>query len=278
MPQIENPINFLKPPVSEVLLSAQFVPVDGFTAAHYGLLWKEFRQEFPTVEQHAPVSHAVESFGQMIPLKQSIVLPFQIMDGPPAPRIWFKATDDTQLIQIQTDRFMHNWRKTNPGDQYPRYAKMREAFAQELRKFEKFLRDEHLGKLMPDQCEITYINHISSSEGFEDLGKVLNIWNRPEKEKLSLAMEDIQMRQLYIIPGTDNKPIGRVYVEARSAVQAVDLRKVYLVSFTARLKPLGEGIDAVLESLDLGRKWVAKTFIATTTPEIRSVWGEEYEA
>ena len=278
MTSTENLINFSKPPVSEVLLSAQFVPVEGFTAAHFGLLWNEFRKKFPKVEQQPIVPHALESFGKMIPLQQMMGLPLQIFDRQPSPRVWFKAPDETQLIQVQTDRFMHNWRKTVPGDQYPRYTKMRELFGQELRGFEKFLQSEHLGKLVPDQCEITYINHISSSEGFEDLGNVLSIWNRPDKDKLSLVMDDIHIRQQYIIPSADNKPLGRVHIEARSAVQAVDLRKCYLLSLTARIKPICEGIDGVLQSLDLGREWIMKTFVSITTPEIRKVWGEEYES
>src|SRR6266566_564057 len=75
---------------------------------------------------------------------------FQIeaFDVPPAPRLWFLNESGTELIQVQEDRFIHNWRKTDSGQQYPRYEYIRGRFNSELQLFSSFLEAEKLPRLV----------------------------------------------------------------------------------------------------------------------------------
>jgi uncharacterized protein (TIGR04255 family) len=279
MPGLTKFPNFEKPPVIEVVLSAQFVPVDGLTAAHLGLLWTRFRKDFPAIEQHGPVEHAVESFGQMVPLKPSIML--QLVDSPPTPRCWFKNDSGTELIQVQVDRFMHNWRKTGEGDQYPRYEHIRKRFGEELRQFESFINEEKLGRLVPDQCEVTYINHIASGEGWQnvgELGNILNFWKGETTEGGLSEPEEIKVTQKYVISDSAGKPAGRLHVDVQSAFRASDRHRLYVLTLTARTKPVESTIDGVLGGLDLGRENIVKSFVALTTLEIRKVWVQKDES
>ena len=43
----------------------------------------------------------------------------ELLENPPLPRVWFLEPNGNKLIQVQRERFHHNWRKINPGDEYP---------------------------------------------------------------------------------------------------------------------------------------------------------------
>ena len=53
---------------------------------------------------------------------------FEVLAAPPTPRVFFINTRRTELLQVQRDRFIHNWRKIGDGDQYPRFERMLETF------------------------------------------------------------------------------------------------------------------------------------------------------
>ena len=57
----------------------------------------------------------------------------------------------SKLIQIQKDRFIHNWRKVGEGDKYPRYEPIRDTFRFELEAFRTVLAREQFGHLLIKQ-------------------------------------------------------------------------------------------------------------------------------
>ncbi len=116
-----------------------------------GLLWSMFRKDFPRTEDHPPLARSIERFDK--PDLPS----FRIEPAPLTPRSWFLNKDGSQLIQVQQDRFVHNWRKVGSNTAYPPYRTLREKFAENLRAFESFARTEQLGEFKPDQCEFTYL-------------------------------------------------------------------------------------------------------------------------
>ena len=91
------------------------------------------------------------------------------------PRTWFVHADGHGVIQVQRDRFLHNWRKIRPYDEYPRYHHVIGMFRAHLSSFAEFLEAHHLGVITPLQYELTYINHIIQGEGWNiirDVGKI----------------------------------------------------------------------------------------------------------
>jgi len=55
--------DFTNPPVIEVALSVQFEPLSGFRTSHFGLLWSDFRRQFPRTEEHPPRPPVIDQFG-----------------------------------------------------------------------------------------------------------------------------------------------------------------------------------------------------------------------
>ena len=124
---------------------------------------EKFKTDYPSCQEVAPLAPVIEQFEE----ERKIGLDFQ--EVPPLPRIWFIHKSDNGIIQVQRDRFLHNWRKVQPEDEYPRYPKVIEMFKSMLSQFESFLHENKFEKLVPLQYEMTYINHIWEGEGWSNL-------------------------------------------------------------------------------------------------------------
>src|SRR5258708_2628822 len=197
--------DFERPPVTEVALSIQFARLPKVTNIHGGLLWSEFRADYPNYEEHPPLAPAFEIFGPNPVAGHQL----EFFAGAPLIRYWFIRPDGSSLLQFQPDRLVHNWRKQDPGDEYPRYEKIRAEFVKEVRTFERFLKAGDLGEVKPNQCEVIYINHIEMPDGTDPRNcpqRVLAFWsNEPTGEGLP-SMEDVAV-QLRFLLGDEGKHI-----------------------------------------------------------------------
>src|SRR5206468_7988683 len=108
LPDYENP------PVTEVVCGMSFKPVQ-LQIPHIGLFWERCREEYPTCQEVAPLLPVIERFGEEDTSEA------QVFNEVPLPRVWFIHRQDTGIIQLQRDRFLHNWKKGKPTDAYPRY-------------------------------------------------------------------------------------------------------------------------------------------------------------
>src|ERR1700691_5158974 len=115
------PPEFVRPPVIEVALSVQFRRLERLRSAHLGSLWAKFRHRFPRTEDYAPLEPAFERFDQNRN-QPKLGGEVRAYDVPPLPRAWFLNEGGTELIQVQPDRFVRNWRKVDEEDRYVRYT------------------------------------------------------------------------------------------------------------------------------------------------------------
>jgi uncharacterized protein (TIGR04255 family) len=265
---------FDRPPVVEVALGVQFNPLVALTSTRLGLLWARFRDRYPVTEEHAPLASVTEEFGP--PREFSVDLQVHAVGAPPPPRCWFINEASTHLIQVQQDRFVCNWRKRTEEDEYPRYGRLREAFAGTLAEFMTFLADEQLGELVPNQCELTYIDHIPLGEGWDRFGqldRVLAVWSGRHSDSYLPEPEDVTTQTRYVIRDEGHDPIGRLHFTAKPAVRRADGVQLLVLTAVARGRPLGDGVDGVLRFLDTGHEWVARGFVSLTTPHMHALWG-----
>ena len=265
--------NFGDPPVVEVVLSVQFEPLEGLRVAHLGLLWNEFRERFPKTEERPPIEAVIEKFEPRSPAKVGVRI--ETYEIPPVPRTWLLNEASTELIQVQPDRFIHNWRKIGEGDEYPRYEKIRESFRQELETFSQFLAREKVGELRFNQCEVTYVNHIVAGEGWERHGQIesiFNLWTTRPSHAFLQEPDDAGFRTRYIIQSANGVPIGRLHVEVQPAWRTSDMKPMYVLNLTARGVPQGNGFEGAFDFLNTGRKWIVEGFASITTPRMHSIW------
>src|SRR5262245_53751366 len=166
--------DFAAPPVVEVALGLQFDPPIGLTSAVLGRIWELYKSRFPRTEDQPPLPSVLEAADVRAPQPTRL----RLMGVPPLPRCWFLNASQSELIQIQDDKFIRNWRKTGEADQYPRYERIRDAFKADYKVFADFVVGSGLGSLQPTQCEVTYVNHIKvgGSWGHGAIEHVLRMW------------------------------------------------------------------------------------------------------
>ncbi|MCX6022099.1 MAG: TIGR04255 family protein [Chloroflexi bacterium] len=265
--------DFAEPPLVEMLLSLQFDSLPGFGVPQIGLLWSLFRERFPKTEDHPSLDPVFERFD---PLRVPFApFRFQAFDADLPFRSWFLNTIETELIQIQSDRFIHNWRQGDSGEIYPRYNHVLTSFKRELEVFQGFLRSEGLGEVRPNQCEVTYINHIVSEKGWDRLGQlsdILSVWRSQKTDQFLPESEEISFSARYIIPDDTGKPVGRLHISANPAYRKSDNKPVIVLNLTARGNPDGEGMDGVFRFFDKGHVWIVRGFADMTTSHMQALW------
>jgi uncharacterized protein (TIGR04255 family) len=264
---------FERPPINEVVLSIQFASLTGFRNIHVGILWQQFAQRYPSVEEYPPIPAAFETFGVPPPVAE---LPqFTFVTHSPM-RYWFITADGNELLQVQPDRLVHNWRQQKPDDEYPRYEPLRERFESEVLEVQKFLEQGKLGQIKVNQCEVTYINQIGPEtieQPEEHLDKIFTIWANEYTGDYLDRFERAQFTASYLIRGPEGEPVGRLHAAAQPAVRRSTSARVLQFTLTARGKPKEESIDSALRWLDDGHVAVVRAFAALTRPEMHSRWG-----
>lgn len=252
---------------------AQFEPLQDLQAAHLGLLWSRYRSRFPEVEQQPPLPPLPTE--DLTGRARGIEMKVEMLSAPPTPRLLFISESGTELVQVQDDRFIANWRRTKDEDVYPRYAHVRSYFEDALHEFLRFVEEERLGEVSVRQCEVTYLNQLPAGDGWEQFGeiyRVLSLWSddlsdaMPEPEAASVSLQ-------FLVPEPGEQARGRVYVDVRPSIRTADQHPLFAMNLTARVPATNGGPEQALEGIDFGHEWIVKAFAALTTEQMHEIWG-----
>lgn len=264
--------HFAKPPLVEVLLDVQFEPLPKLLIPEIGALWLHLQGRFSTLEQHPPLDPVIERIG-VLPSGRGPSIEFTA--PPPIPRIWFIDESRRELIQIQQDRFIRNWRRTDDSDQYPRYEKyIRPRFKRDFEDFCRFLDEREVGQPTATQCELTYINHIVADDDWHDhsqIERIFSVCSTPGTNVAGMKFEQEQFVLTFLIED-DGRFVGRLRVDAEPRFRVRDKTALYVLKLTARGRPLKEGIEGIMGFMDLGRKLIVQTFADITTKQLQKSW------
>jgi len=108
--------------------------------------------------------------------------------------------------------------------------------------------------------------------GFGDLGEILTVFEPQYSDDFLFKPEDVQTTLRYVLCDAQQQPIGRLHVNINSAYRSGDDHPMYVMTLTARGRPIGEGIEGALRFLDLGREWVVRGFTSITTSKMHKEW------
>ncbi len=269
--------DFERPPLTEVALGVQFSSIN-FQSVHAGLWWQTVRERFPKVEEQLPLQPTFETFG--LPQPQ-VALPnlTELFGFIRLTRHWFITGDDTQLIQVQRDRLLHNWRKRRADQGYPRYEPLRAELEAELTDFARFATANKLGEVKPNQCEVSYINHIVLDKDVDPnrhLDQIFTVWANKYSDDYLKHVEGAQLQFRYVLEGEGEEPIGRLHAAIQPSVDPVSSSPAVQFALTARGKPAEETIAAAVEWLNEGRKAVVRGFASMTTEAMHQRWGRKH--
>jgi uncharacterized protein (TIGR04255 family) len=259
-----------KPPVIEVALSVQFDRLNVGTA-QLGLVWQSYRDRFPVLEEKPELEAVFERFGQPKALVPAVR--FEVVTAP-APRFWFVNQSGCDLIQVQRDRFIRNWRKIESEPDYPSYDRLRAEFVRDWEAFSQFVGSEIKAPLVPNQCEVTYVNIL---EGLKpsDLPKLFAWVSGQTSDGYLGEPEAAELTLRYVLNDDTGHPWGRLHIVAAPAMRASDSTPVIRLAITARGAPTSNDLAGIMASLDAGHASVVRGFTSITTPEMHRAWGRQ---
>ena len=260
-------IDYEKPPLIEVVCGVLFNPISSFLAPHFGLLWEKYKPEYSSCREVAPLTPIIEKFEGAPEVK------IEIGEIPPLPRIWFMSEKQNGLIQVQRDRFLHNWRKIHPTDEYPRYHTVIEKFQAYLSVFRTFLDNNDLGKLDLLQYEMTYVNHIPQGEGWEKNEDIRNLFPdfglRSSNNRFLPTPEGMNWRTSFVLPNN----AGRLHVTIRQVILREGNRPMILLELTARGIGEFKSSEKIWDWFNLARQWIVFGFVDLTSKEVqKKIW------
>ena len=168
-------IRFKNPPINELIIGAYFNPsLRALRSEHIGLLWSRLRDEFPTVRQREPIGGAAETHSAV----EANGGEFLVM-----PRFWFISENGANLIQVQKNAFLLNWRRREA--EYPHFAEhLKPSFDRYYGVFDEFLRqDAGVKDIRIGVCELTYVNVVEPCgywQGPQDTHRVIPSFTVPD--------------------------------------------------------------------------------------------------
>jgi uncharacterized protein (TIGR04255 family) len=255
-----------QPPITEVACSVLFPSLEELLSPHIGLLWQRFQPEYPFCDDVVPITPRVEIFDD-----QNIEPQLKLSNIPPLPRAWFINQDGTRIIQIQRDRFVHNWRKVHVDSEYPRYSSLIRDFQNHLNNFDDFLTEASLGQVQPLQYELTYVNQIPQGQVWstlEDIGKVFPdiIWKASSSRFLAHP-QSIHWTTVFELP---NK-LGRLHTSVKPAT--LNEKPTLLFDLTVRGIGNYNSREILQNWFDTAHEWIVRAFADLTDKETQTkIW------
>ncbi len=230
--------------------------------AHLGEFWNEIKLNYPKVEEKPPIipvpGHEFNNWAMF-------------------PRCWFVNEDNLALIQIQKDRFIHNWRRKDESVDYPSFRNVFAEFKCQFEAYPKFLASRNLGKIEPTQFELTYINHIPAADNvwtsLNDLSNVFPAFSGQPTHGLLLGkVTGLSYVTNYDLP--DNK--GYLATKVESAIHNPTQTEVLRLSMMAKSSDANIDIEDLQDWFALAHKWIVKGFEDITATDIQEkVWKKE---
>ncbi len=273
---IDHLVTFKEPPINEVVLGLQFTEpvVDLEVLAAYSA---QLQGNFPKRQQLDPLAPAREVFGAE-PSPPSFTI--ELVPAYVMPRTWFMSGDERHLVQVQGDRLIVNWRKRDPSDSYPRYARLRPNFEERLAELRKCLEVAGRAEASVSVVEVTYVNElawpdVSPGDGHPPLSRVLRAFRDDDSVGFLPRPEDATFQSRYRIsdPETGTDSAGRLHTALQPAFRVGDLRPIYILKMTAHLVMQISDDAGIVRALDLGREWVVRGFDEVTSTELHGIWG-----
>jgi hypothetical protein len=159
---------------------------------------------------------------------------------------------------------------------YPRYPNIRGPFEEHLKGIDAYCTDATGRPLCATQCELTYVNHITGSDVWTQVGevdRVTELWGRPEG--FLPTPEHVQFSVAYVMKARDEStPIGRLHVAMVPDVDSDTGEERLSLTLTARGEPAAGTIEGAMAFLDRGHDWIVQGFKSIATSAMLAVWKE----
>ncbi|MFY4731301.1 TIGR04255 family protein [Nitrospira sp. BLG_2] len=268
-----NPLpDYERPPVIEVVYGVQFSPLPELRTPLIGLFWQAIKADYPKFKEMPVLAPVIERFDQEAKTEQPTL---ELLQEAPLPRLFFLDAQENWVMQVQSDRFLHNWKRVTDDDIYPRFNVVSQKFFQAWERFSEFCRSENISKPKLNQLELTYINHIPVHENHTIAEEITGIFPdivwRKGHDFLPIP-ESLSWKTSFLLPNR----LGRLHVSLRQARRIKDNAPTLLFELTARGIPGISELDHVKEWFALSREWIVRGFSDLTNSDVqKTVWNRK---
>lgn len=258
---------FDQPPVVETVLGVQFEPIPGFRNAHLGAFWKSLDAGWSEVSDAPPLQPQHERFDvQAQPRTAGLHL--SLLTDPVA-RVQIRRGKD-RMVQVQNGRLLYNWIASESPASYPTFDAVKPEFEKIVKGFGLFLSAQQLPQFVPDQWEVTYVNHVVKGalwdSPLEWATRVVPALLTPLTSVASTRFESCGGDWSFEIP----ERLGRLHVEVRHGLLGPPKNdEVLVMKLTARGPIGGGGLD---QGLNLGHRTIVRAFAEMTSTEAHRLW------
>lgn len=264
----QDPIyDFEAPPINEALCGIAFKPLESFATPHFGVLWTLFKDTYPRFEDRPPLNppklDQKASPGAPVGYLQTIDLTDL------GRRVWFVSEDGSRLVQVQRDRFLHNWRKQEVDYEYPRFRSVFQEFQDSLARFKAFVDSEKLGSIEPVQYELTYVNIIDEKNGFTSLSRLGDLlpdfkW-REQSTRFLPKPESIAWTTVFSLP----EDLGKLRVVIQDGSYTSSGQPLVRLMLTVHGLPRKQAPSDVTEWFRVAREWIVRGFVDLTSEDVQ---------
>ncbi|MBW4519302.1 MAG: TIGR04255 family protein [Scytolyngbya sp. HA4215-MV1] len=244
---------FTKSPLTEVVCGVEFSAPE-FSAVHFGLYWQQIQKRFPLPPLDRP------------PLGEIPLVPL-----PSLRRVWFESADKRQLLQLQSNRFLYNWRRQSEIEEYPHFEEIYPRFEQEWQSFQNWWLELSGLPLQPTHYELTYLNQIDATFGWHDPGDTHKFFTFAGKawngflDKPKICNSDLE----FALP--DNQ--GTLAVSLNQKIKIEDNSLVIFFELTSR----SLNADLVLKDwFDTAHNYTVHAFLELIHESAKQEWGFQW--
>jgi len=266
-------VTFRFPPVVETILSMQFGRLPGLTNGHLGGFWGQRKAEWPSVSDAPLLDETFETFGDEPGWSRAFRLR---LTQDPSGRVQMRNKAGDRMIQVQNCRLDYNW-IAQPDQAYPRYRTVRPEFDAVLREFRGFVKEHCSGEPIPNQWEVTYVNHMPKGtvwRELEDVGTVFPSLLGCGGRQQGIGFEGFHAQWRFeIVPRR-----GRLHVAIQHAYVGTQQKKEAIVMMLTARGPVekeGDELVALDRGLNLGHDLIVTSFVGFTSEEARAYWNRE---
>jgi len=268
--------SFRSPPVDEVAIAVQFQGIDRFSLA-YGTFYERVRARLPKFEEHDPIAIQFETFGR--PRDE---IPEFSLEAFSLRRGWYVSEDGHQVVQLQPNRLVQNWRRQSGGGEYPRFPAVLGQFWESIQSLEDVTDGLGLSSPVINQADVTYFNNIDVAEGETYPEAFRRIFAWPSVQEFSgdahgfrLEPESctLSFRARVFAPGSTSA-CARLVATAEPA-ETEEGKKIVRFWLRFRGPPPHVHKEGLEEFLLAGRAAIVKSFTDLTSETCHSLWQRE---
>jgi uncharacterized protein (TIGR04255 family) len=246
-------VKFDRPPVVEVVCGVRFNTGGRIKLAHLGAFWATLKDAYPVAEEAAPIMRAP-------------------IDNEPdlVPRTWLITADGSELLQLQKDWFLLNWKKADDSHPYPSYSLVKSAFDKRFGEFSDFLASEGID-INYRELELTYVNHISNANGLGEVeqGELFVDHLYSSNDRFLPTPVQINWKTSYVLP----KGYGRLNVTAQTGMIKSTGERLIRLDLQALGLPGKASRDQMEDWFEVAHEWITRGFVDITAPKLHELWG-----